>query len=322
VSAEPIQLEGLPSAEVPAALRWESYFDFVAHPFAHQALLENSNSVCGAVYGIRGYAEQWLLARAEIQRHDARVLTDSTPSDAHVHGHFEVILGEGAVFEPSVVVGVEKGAKRFAVVLGPGARVLGGYIYLDSGSIALGCGTLVEPGVGLRGPTIVGRHTELRQGAYLRGSCVVGDVCTLRGEYKNAVLMDKASFPHPCYVGDSLCGYMTHFGNQVTAANFGIFEGMRGGSERRPLLVRCGGACYEVDGPKMGVCMGDFCQVGCNSVADPGTFLKPYTIVYALTRISKGFYGPHEVLKNKPMERGVIERVPLRGARPVTGVEQ
>jgi hypothetical protein len=40
--------------------------------------------------------------------------------------------------------------------------------------------------------------------------------------------------------------------------------------------------------------------------------LLPHTIVYALTRINAGIYGPHEVLKNKPMEHGVIERAPLR----------
>jgi hypothetical protein len=56
--------------------------------------------------------------------------------------------------------------------------------------------------------------------------------------------------------------------------------------------------------------MGDYSQVGCNSVSDPGTFLKPYTISYALSRISKGFYGPNEILKNKPLEHGIIERSP------------
>ncbi len=62
----------------------------------------------------------------------------------------------------------------------------------------------------------------------------------------------------------------------------------------------------------MGICMGDFSQVGCNCVSDPGTFLKPYTIAYALARISKGFYGPNEILKNKPLEHGVIERSPYK----------
>ncbi len=49
-------------------------------------------------------------------------------------------------------------------------------------------------------------------------------------------------------------------------------------------------------------------KVGCNSVSDPATFLGPRTVVYALTSIRKGFYGPNEVLKNKPFEAGVIER--------------
>ena len=47
------------------------------------------------------------------------------------------------------------------------------------------------------------------------GDIVTGDGCTFRGEIKNAVMMDKANFPHPSYVGDSLCGYFTHFGNQA-----------------------------------------------------------------------------------------------------------
>ena len=108
--------------------------------------------------------------------------------------------------------------------------------------------------------------------------------------------------------GDSLCGFMTHFGNQATTANLGIFAGLVEGDKRKPLVVSCDGTDYDLGKPKMGICMGDFCQVGCNSVSDPATFLKPYTIVYALTRITKGFYGPNEVLKNKPMEHGIIER--------------
>jgi len=59
------------------------------------------------------------------------------------------------------------------------------------------------------------------------------------------------------------------------------------------------------------VILGDFSQVGCNSVADPGTFFAPYTIVYQLTRVNRGFYGPNVLIKNKPMEHGVIEIVPL-----------
>jgi len=125
------------------------------------------------------------------------------------------------------------------------------------------------------------------------------------------VFMDKANFPHHCYVGDSLCGYMSHCGNQVTAANEIIYAGLLPQNRKAPITVSINGKCYDTGLFKMGICMGDFCQVGCNSVSDPATFLKPYTVVYALSRINKGFYGPRELLKNKPMEKGIIERAPL-----------
>ena len=105
---------------------------------------------------------------------------------------------------------------------------------------------------------------------------------------------------------------MTHFGNQATTANLGIFAGLVQSHLRKPLIIHCNGKAYDLGKPKMGICMGDFSQVGCNSVTDPGTFLKPYTISYALARIPKGFYGPNEILKNKPLEHGVIERSPYR----------
>jgi hypothetical protein len=123
--------------------------------------------------------------------------------------------------------------------------------------------------------------------------------------------MNKGNFPHPSYLGDSLAGYMTHFGNQVTAANLGIYNGVREKDKRINLTLTIGGKTYDIGTPKMGVVMGDFCQVGCSSTTDPGTFLRPFTIAYTLTRITKGLYGPNEVLKNKPMEHGVIERAPL-----------
>ena len=125
---------------------------------------------------------------------------------------------------------------------------------------------------------------------------------------KNTVIMDKGNFPHTSYLGDSLCGYETHFGNQATSANLGILSVI----ERSPIVMEVDGQRYNLGRPKVGIIMGDYSQVGGNSVSDPATFLAPWTVVYQLTRLNRGFYGPDELLKNKPMEHGIIERVPLR----------
>ena len=312
MAEEVLMLAELSKDEVPADLRAETYFDFEAHPFAHQALFDQTNSVYSAILAIDDYVTGWLRDTIAAKREGAQVLVDETPIPARTRGVFEVILEDGAVFEPAMVIGGKADAKRHAIYLEAGASVIGSVIFLDKGCVYIGANTTVEPGVTIKGPTVVGKDTEIRMGAYLRGDCILGDGCTIRGELKNVVMMDEANFPHPSYVGDSACGYMTHFGNQATSANLGIYEGLRDRDKRKPIIIRCDGRAYNFGNPKMGICMGDFSQVGCSSVADPGTFLKPYTIAYALTRITKGTYGPNEVLKNKPMEHGVIERSPLR----------
>lgn len=309
---EILRLLELSKDQVPADLTAAAYFDFEAHPFAHQSLIENANSVYGAILGINAYATQWLGDTIAVGRSSARVLKNEAPSPAYTIGNFEVILEEGAVFAPARVIGSRNEGVCYAVYVAKGADLTGCDLYVNEGSVYIGIGTTVEPCVGIKGPTIIGADTEIRQGAYLRGDCILGDGCVIRGEIKNSVLMDRANFPHPSYLGDSLCGYMTHFGNQATTANIGIFAGLVPSDERKPLVIDCEGTGYDLGKPKMGICMGDFCQVGCNSVSDPGTFMKPYTIVYTLTRISKGIYGPKEILKNKPVEHGVVERTPLR----------
>jgi len=317
---EVIKLQSLRKEDIPADLRAETYFDFNAHPFEHQSLFEKTDSVYAAILGISEYATKWLADTIAEKRSAARAFNNKTPKPAHTIGNFEVLLEDGVVFEPARIIGrvpAPQKARRkddisYSVYVCKGARVIGADIYLENGNIYIGAETTVEPGVGIKGPVIIGKKTETRQGAYLRGDCIIGNGCTIRGEIKNCVLMDKANFPHPSYLGDSLCGYMTHFGNQATTANLGIFAGLVEKHQRKPLVVHCGGKDYDIGNPKMGICMGDFSQVGCNCVSDPGTFLKPYTITYSLARISKGFYGPNEILKNKPLEHGVIERSPYK----------
>jgi acetyltransferase-like isoleucine patch superfamily enzyme len=317
---EVIKLQSLRKEDIPADLRAETYFDFNTHPFEHQRLLEQTDSVYAAILGIDEYAAKWLADTIAKKRSAARAFDNKAPKPAHTIGNFEVLLEDGVVFEPARIIGrvpalrgpSQKDDLRYSIYVGKDAKVIGTDIYLEKGSIYIGAETTVEPGVGIKGPVIIGKETELRQGAYLRGDCIIGNGCVIRGEIKNCVLMDKANFPHPSYLGDSLCGYMTHFGNQATTANLGIFAGLVEKHKRKPLVIRCNGRAYDIGNPKMGICMGDYSQVGCNCVSDPGTFLKPYTITYPLARISKGFYGPNEILKNKPLEHGVIERSPYK----------
>ncbi|MHC4105805.1 MAG: LbetaH domain-containing protein, partial [Planctomycetota bacterium] len=204
---EVIKLQDLSKEDIPADLRAETYFDFNARRFEHQRLLEQTDSVYAAILGIDEYATKWLADTIAKRRSAARAFNNKTPKPAHAIGSFEVLLEEGAVFEPARIIGSPKAGVSYSIYVGKGARIIGTDIYLEKGNIYIGAETTVEPGVGIKGPVIVGKGTEIRQGAYLRGDCIIGNGCVIRGEIKNCVLMDKANFPHPSYLGDSLCGY-------------------------------------------------------------------------------------------------------------------
>jgi hypothetical protein len=299
-----MQLDQIKPGNIPEKLKAEFYFDFKAHPYIHQELLtsEKALTVVHVIQQIKAYAKGWL--KKELAQKD-KYTEITPPATSAVHGNVRVLAQDDVVFLPSVLVGPESGDAG-VVMLEKGAKVLGGTLYLDEGNVAVGAGTVLQVNSCVAGPTVLGPKNDVRQGTFLRGSIVTGKGCIFRGEVKNAVFMDETNFPHPSYVGDSLLGYRGHFGNQATTANLGIFEGMRPDNKQN-LTLGLNGTTYDIGTPKMGIVLGDLSQVGCNSVSDPGTLLGPRTIVYSLTRISKGFYGPDAILKNKPMEKGIVE---------------
>ena len=65
---------------------------------------------------------------------------------------------------------------------------------------------LVEPHVYIKGPTFIGPNTEVRQGAYIRGSLYAGKGCIIghNTECKSSVFFDEAKAGHFAYVGNSI----------------------------------------------------------------------------------------------------------------------
>ncbi|MCX7705185.1 MAG: hypothetical protein N2115_02865 [bacterium] len=308
--AEIINLKNLAKNDIPERLRVEFYFDFNKYPFRHQDLFSGPeiNSVIAVLDAIHPYACRW-IENAISQKINAGNVNLLGPENfrGKCIGDFVIYVEDGAVFEPAFIKGSTK--EKRSLFVGKNTILAGSNIFLDEGDIYIGENNSIEPGTGIKGPTIIGNKNEIRQGTYLRGDVIIGDGGTFRGEIKNGVMMDKANFPHPSYVGDSICGYATHFGNQATTANLGIYAGIFG---KKNVVIDLGDKKYDIGRPKIGIILGDWSQVGCNSVSDPGVFVGPNTIFYSLCRISKGFYGPNEVLKNKPLEHGIIERSPLR----------
>ena len=132
----------------------------------------------------------------------------------------------------------------------------------------------VAPTAYLGGPCIIGANTEVRHCAFVRGSALVGENCVVGNsvELKNVILFDGVQVPHFNYVGDSILGYKAHMGAGSLTSNVK--------SDKTLVVVKNGDEKIETGLKKFGAMVGDFVEVGCNSVLNPGTVVGRNSNIY------------------------------------------
>ena len=126
----------------------------------------------------------------------------------------------------------------------------------------------------LGAPCIIGPTTEVRHCAFIRGSALVGADCVVGNsvELKNVILFDHVQTPHYNYVGDSILGYYSHMGAGSITSNVK--------SDKKNVIVRDGSEKVETGIKKFGAMIGDYVEVGCNAVCNPGTVIGRHSNVY------------------------------------------
>lgn len=146
--------------------------------------------------------------------------------------------------------------------------------------ISIGRGTVLEPGVYIQGPCILGKECVIRHGAYLRGGVLAGDRCAVghSAEIKHSILLDQANATHFTYVGDSILGNGVNLGAGVKCANLRL--------DRKEIAVKSSNGKIKTGLKKMGAILGDHCQIGCNCVLNPGTIVGSHTLCPALVSLS------------------------------------
>lgn len=150
---------------------------------------------------------------------------------------------------------------------------------------------VIYPNNYLGAPCIIGHETEVRPGAFIRGSALVGDHCVVGNstELKNVILFDNVQVPHYNYVGDSILGYRSHMGAGSITSNVK--------SDKLPVVVRCGDERIETGLKKIGAMLGDRVEVGCNSVLNPGTVIGRDSNIYP-TSCVRGTVPERSIWKN------------------------
>ena len=132
----------------------------------------------------------------------------------------------------------------------------------------------IAPTASINGPCIIGKNAEIRQCAFIRGNAIVGENCVVGNstELKNVILFNNVQVPHYNYVGDSILGYKSHMGAGSITSNVKL--------------------------KKMGAILGNYVEVGCNSVLNPGTIIGSNTNVYPLSMV-RGYIPKGSIYKRQ-----------------------
>lgn len=183
---------------------------------------------------------------------------------------------------------VLSGISSLILTLGPSLPVAD-YEQIDA-QIWVARDCVIAPSACIMGPLIIGHETEIRHGAYIRGSVLIGDHVVVGNstELKNVILFNMVQVPHYNYVGDSILGYKAHMGAGAITSN------VKG--DRSLVSLHVGEERFPTGLKKMGALLGDHVEIGCNSVLNPGTIIGRNTQVYPLTMV-RGTIPANSILK-------------------------
>ena len=150
----------------------------------------------------------------------------------------------------------------------------------------------VAPTAFITGPCIIGKNTEVRHCAFIRGNALVGDGAVVGNstELKNVILFNKVQVPHYNYVGDSILGYKSHMGAGSITSNVK--------SDKLLVKVHTPEGDIETGIKKFGTMIGDEVEVGCGSVLNPGTVIGRNSNIYPLSSV-RGVVPANSIYKKQ-----------------------
>ena len=182
------------------------------------------------------------------------------------------------------------GIKAYIKELGP---TLDPEVYEQRGEdIWVAKAAKVAPTACLNGPLIIDEDAEIRHCAFIRGSAIIGkgSVVGNSTEIKNDIIFNSVQVPHYNYVGDSILGYKSHMGAGSITSNVK--------SDKSLVVVKDGTEKIATGRKKFGAMLGDYVEVGCNSVLNPGTVIGRHTNIYPLSSV-RGVIPPDSIYKKR-----------------------
>lgn len=148
----------------------------------------------------------------------------------------------------------------------------------------------VAPTASITGPCIIDADTEIRHCAFIRGNAIIGKKCVIGNstEVKNSIIFDEVQIPHYNYVGDSILGFRSHLGAGAITSNVK--------NDKSNVEVNFALGRMDTKLRKFGAVIGDYTQVGCNTVLNPGTIIGRNVSIYPLCNV-RGLVNENVIYK-------------------------
>lgn len=150
----------------------------------------------------------------------------------------------------------------------------------------------VFPTAYIHGPAIIGKNAEIRQCAFIRGNALVGEGSVVGNstELKNVILFNSVQVPHYNYVGDSILGYKSHMGAGSITSNVK--------SDKKLVEIKVGQEKIETGLKKIGAILGDYVEVGCGTILNPGSIVGHNSNIYPLSMV-RGYVEKESIYKKQ-----------------------
>lgn len=138
-----------------------------------------------------------------------------------------------------------------------------------SGTLKLGNGSTILPGVVIDGHVVIGRNCKIGPNCYIRGIVSIGDDCVIGQsvEVKSSVIGDHTWISHLAYVGDSIIGSDVNFGAGTVCSNY-----RHDGNVHK---VMWKGKLVDTGRDKLGALIGDGVRLGSNTTIYPARVIAP-----------------------------------------------
>lgn len=139
---------------------------------------------------------------------------------------------------------------------------------------------------------IICKGAKIRHCAFVRGNAIIGEGAVIgnSSEIKGSIIFDEVQVPHYNYVGDSILGYKSHMGASAIASNVK--------SDKKPIVIHAEDGDIETGLKKLGAIIGDYAEVGCGAVLNPGTVIGPKSNIYPLSCV-RGCVDANSIYKKQ-----------------------